>query len=128
MRDIRPVASIELGIAICVIFILIGALAGYINITLRIAKETAMRYELANIRISLEHYRMINNSLPENITVLINQDFTYKTAGGVILRKNFLEPFRLDKDGFLLDPFKEKYYYNSKDGRVSSRTKGYEAW
>ena len=128
MRDIRPVASIELGIAICVIFILIGALAGYINITLRIAKETAMRYELANIRISLEHYRMINNSLPENITVLINQDFTYKTAGGVILRKNFLEPFRLDKDGFLLDPFQQKYYYNTEDGRVSSRTKGYEAW
>ncbi len=128
LRDKRSLTLLELLIALCVIFIFLGTFAVYANITLRIARENALQMELNNIRMSIEHYRIINNRLPQDINTLFNQEFSFKTPDGIIIYDNFLKPFRLDKQEKLLDPFLNRYYYNGLDGTVKTQTKGYENW
>jgi hypothetical protein len=84
--------------------------------------------ELNNIRMSIEHYRIINAKLPEDLRALYSQKFTVSAAHGIFREDNYLKPFRLDKDNNLLDPFLNRYYYNSSNGIVKAQTKGYESW
>ncbi len=53
---------------------------------------------------------------------------TAKNFTGIILFEQFLQKGRVDKEGYLLDPFMNRYDYNSEKGRVHSVTKGYEGW
>lgn len=124
----RSLTLIEFLVVICIILVLFGTFGVYIKITLRIARETALMNELNNIRLSVEHYRIINGKLPEDLLALLNQDFTFKISNGIIVRSKFLKPFRVDKEKYLLDPFMNRYIYNHRMGRVSSQTKGYESW
>jgi hypothetical protein len=110
-----------------IMFIFWGVFAVYANIALRIARENALAMELNNIRMSIEHYRVINGVLPRDLNTLFNQEFNVIGSQGVI-RDNFLKPFRLDKDNNLLDPFSNRYYYNNSKGSVKSQTKRYENW
>ena len=128
LKNRRSLTLIELLIALCVIFVLLGVFAIYANINLRIAREAALRNELINIRMSIEHYRIINGKLPENLFTLMNQEFTFRSSDDIIIRKKFLKPFKVDKQGYLLDPFMNRYSYSWEEGKVSSQTKGYESW
>ena len=128
MKDKRSLTLIELLIVLCVIFVLIGTFAIYASTTLKVARETALRMELGNIRISIEHYRVINGEFPENLVTLLNQEFTFKTLDGITEESNFLKPFRIDEQNNLKDPFLNRYSYDNKYGRVKSQSKGYESW
>ncbi|MBM3252429.1 MAG: hypothetical protein FJZ11_06625 [Candidatus Omnitrophica bacterium] len=119
---------IEFLIVLCVIFIFLGVFAIYANVNLRAARETALKNELNNIRMSVELYRVINGRLPEDLVNLVNQEFTLRAPDGTILKKQFLKPFRVDKEGYLLDPFMNRYVYISQDGKITSGTKRYESW
>ena len=119
---------IELLAVLCVIFILTGTFAVYAKITLKIARETALKNELNNIRLSIEHFRVINGRIPEDLASLMNQNFTFRTPNGTIIQERFLKAFRVDKQGYLLDPFLNKYDYDSAGGRVASNTQGYINW
>jgi len=127
-RNKSSLTQIEFLTMLCIIFVLFGIFAIYANIGLRIVKETALRNELHNIRMSIEHYRVVSGRLPEGLFVLINQNFTLKSPDGTILRRKFLKDFRVDEEGYLLDLFMNRYSYQTKEGRVSSTTKGYESW
>ena len=127
-RQKRSLTLVELLLALCVIFIFFGVFAIYANVTLRIAREQALGSELSNIRVSLEHYIIINGALPPNLITLMNNDFTLKDLDGKIIYKKFLKPFRIDKQGYLLDPFMNQYKYDMKTGRVFSGTKEYRNW
>ncbi|MDD5352138.1 MAG: type II secretion system protein [Candidatus Omnitrophica bacterium] len=127
-KNRRSLTLIELLVVLCLIFIITGIFATYLNITLRIARETALQMELSNIRLAVEHYYLVNDKFPDNLTALSNQEFTFKDLNGIIFHNKFLESIRLDKQGELADPFSNKYYYDSQEGRVRSQTKGYENW
>ncbi|MDD5356375.1 MAG: type II secretion system protein [Candidatus Omnitrophica bacterium] len=124
----RSLTLMELLIALCVVFILLGSFAIYANMTLRIARETALQMELNNIRMSIEHYCIINGKPPEDLNILLNQEFVLRTQEGVVMRDNFLKPFRVDKYKKLLDPFLNRYYYDNSSGAVKTLTKKYENW
>jgi len=124
----RSLTLVELLIVLCVVFISLGSFALYANMTLRVARETALQAELNNIRMSIEHYRIINGKLPGDLSALLNQEFILKNNDGSIMRDNFLKPFRLDKDKKLLDPFLNRYYYDNSSGAVKTSTKKYESW
>ncbi len=128
LGNMRSLTLIELLLVLCVVFILFGSFAIYANTTLRIAKETALQMELNNIRMSIEHYRIINGKFPESFNTLFNQKFSFKTPDGVIMYDNFLKPFRLDKRKNSLDPFLNRYYYDNLNGTVKTQTKRYENW
>jgi len=123
----RSLTLVEFILTICVLFIFLGFFAAYINTTLKIARENALQMELSNIRMSIEHYRVLNGKLPQDINTLFNQQFDVVNSD-MVIRDNFLKPFRVDKEKNLLDPFLNKYYYNSSDGTVKTQTKGYESW
>ena len=128
MKDKRSLTLIELLIVLSVIFVLIGTFAIYVKMTLRIAREEALRMELGSIRTSIEHYRVINGEFPENLVTLLNQEFTFKTLDGITEESNFLKPFRIDEQNNLKDPFLNRYSYDNEHGRVKSQSKGYESW
>ena len=124
----KSLTLIEALAVLCIILILIGVFAGYARITLRVAREVALRNELNNIRMSIQHYWVTNSKLPKDLFSLVNQDFTIRSRDGTILTKKYLQLFRIDEEENLLDPFLNMYYYSAKEGRVFSGTKGYEGW
>ncbi len=119
---------VELLIVLCVIFVCMGVFAVFAKINLKAARETALRNELNNIRMSIELYKIIEKRLPNDLISLINQELVFKTKDGIIMKKRFLQPFRLDKNGNLLDPFMNGYIYEQKNGKVFSSTLGYARW
>lgn len=112
----------------CIIFIFVGTFAIYGNLTLKAARQQALQNELANIRMALEHYRILNGRLPEKLTDLINKELASRNSGSKIISRKYLEHSRVDKDGNLVDPFMHGYSFDFTDGRVWSQTKKYENW
>lgn len=66
----NSLTTIELLIVVVLIFVLIGVFAVYAGLTLKSARETALKSELMNLRMSIEHYRVINAKLPDDLNVL----------------------------------------------------------
>lgn len=124
----RSLTLVELLVVLCVIFVCIGVFAIFAKINLKAARETALRNELYNIRMSVELYKIIKGKTPSDLVGLINQEFEFRTPDGIMLKKSFLKPFRIDKQGYLLDPFMNRYSYNTRTGKVLTGTKGYEKW
>jgi type II secretory pathway pseudopilin PulG len=118
----------ELLVALSVIFALMGIFAAYAHTYVRVARETALRNELSNIRMSIEYYRIVRGHLPEELADLVNEPLTKKEADVNIKSSKFLSNFRVSKDGFLLDPFMNKYNYDSKSGQVWSEAEGRANW
>lgn len=116
----------ELLVAACIILLLIGTFVSYAGFTLKKAREAALTNELINIRMSIEHYRIINGKFPQDLSELINQGLTSRSPGNKIAGKLFLSHFRVDREGCLLDPFMNRYLYNRENGSVYSGTRGYE--
>ncbi len=126
---LRGLTVIEFLVVICLIFILIGSFALYANIALGQARKLALQNELMNIRLSLEHYRIINAKYPVELADLCKKNIlTSGDITGIIFPKQFLKEGRMDKEGCLLDPFMNRYGYNPAEGRVYSVTRGHEKW
>lgn len=124
----RSFTIVELLTAMCLIFVLLGVFAIYAKVTLRVGRETALREELNNIRTSVTHYQVIHGKLPDDLLSLMNQQFTFRTPDGILIKRAFLEPFRIDKKGYLLDPFLHRYVYDNKTGQVLTSSPVYESW
>lgn len=124
----RSLTLYELLIALCSILILYSVFFSYMQNMVRVAKETALTNELSNIRMAIQSFRLVNNRLPEDLKTLTARQLAYAESDGSVSRKPFIAITRINKEGNLLDPFLNIYYYNSADGRVSSQTPGYENW
>lgn len=119
---------LEALVVACIILILVGTFAIYVNLTLKSAQEEMLCYELMHIRMAVEHYRMINKKFPEDLSCLLKKDLTFKGKDNKIISGVYLKFSRLDREGKLLDPFMNRYIYNQASGKVYSPTKGYERW
>ena len=139
----RGLSLLELIVAVCLIFVLSGFFAVYINHTLKAAREMALRNELLNIRLAVVHYQIVTGQPPESLIELtrpvkgtyapvvinyLNKRVTSTQVDSKIKTYKFLEPFRLDNWGSLIDPFRHRYGYERQQARVYSETKGYERW
>ncbi len=118
----------ELIIVITVIFILAGFFAFSMRNTLIIAREEALRSELANLRMSLEYFRIINSRFPGSLDELSTNGLTGAGFDSSITSSNFLNLSRKDKEGFLVDPFMHRYAYDNKKGVIISQTERYKNW
>lgn len=112
--------------------LLLAALSRYSS-SVKSVKETALSVELSNLRTAVGYYVMVNKRLPKSTKDLMryasasNSEIQGEDYRVIILGK-YVESMTLDKDGRPLDPFGNIYDYDVKTGRVSSSTKGYEAW
>ncbi len=132
MRDpknrIKGFSLFELITAACIIFVLMGTFAAYADRALKVAKDMALQNELVGIRMAIQHYLIINNRLPRDLDELLKKSLTIKNPDGTVTYGSYLKAVLVGKDGSLLDPFQNKYNYDSISGLVWSQTPGCENW
>jgi len=76
--------------------------------------------------MAVEFYRIKNNALPDNLAELTTKYLTSSGLNDIKGVSKYLKDFEVDKQGYPLDPFGNRYVY--KDGGVRSTTSGYETW
>ncbi len=91
------------------------------------ARKSALQTELSNLRQSILLFKMTKGRYPESLKELISEHLAvpYKDT---LVRAKYLEPYSVDKDMNILDPFDMPFAYNSLTGKVWSRKKGFENW
>ncbi len=116
IHNSKAYSILELAASFIIIFILIGGFGIFASKVLTNAREVALRNELYNLRLSLELYRVHNRADPEELASLYS------------VKEYFVLINRFDRERRLLDPFGNKYYYNSKTGIIKSSTTRYKGW
>jgi len=112
----KAYSVLELSISFCIIFVLIGMFGIFASKVVMVAQEVALRNELYNLRLSLELYKVFNRSNPNELREI------YSVSDYFVLVRRF------GKNGKLVDPFGNEYYYNARTGRVRSATEKYVNW
>jgi hypothetical protein len=105
-----------------------GTFAIYADQALQAAKNVALQNELVGIRMAIQHYLIVNASLPRNLDELLKKSLTTTKPDGTVTYGSYLKAVRVGKDGSLLDPFLNKYSYNNISGLVRSETPGRTNW
>jgi hypothetical protein len=78
--------------------------------------------------MAMNLYRALNhNEIPKDLRQLVDERFA-TTVRGTFFEGRYLVGFALDEQGYPVDPFGNRYTYNSQTGEVRSNTRGYEAW
>jgi type II secretory pathway pseudopilin PulG len=124
----KGLTLLELAIVFIIISIFIATLISFIYQAAANAKEVSLRYTLKNLRLSIDLYKIIYAKYPQDLRILIDTGYRAFGSSDVIFGKNFLENALRDKEGYPLDPFGNKFYYNYLKGVVRTTTAGYENW
>jgi len=91
------------------------------------AKKAALQTELGSLRQAILLFKMTKGRYPHSLKELISENIVvpYKDT---LLRAKYLEPYTIDKEMNILDPFDLSFAYDSLTGKVWSRKKGFENW
>jgi hypothetical protein len=97
------------------------------------AKGVAMRAELQSIRTAINAYRARHdNRKPESLRVLTTEKYTVrkgkKNPEAELFERHYLDVYSVDKEGYPVDSFGNRYRYDPRTGDVIPGTKGYESW
>lgn len=106
--------------------LLVTAISNFLT-SVRLARETALRIELSNIRTSIILYLTLNRRYPASLKDMVTDKYTLPTGNNVVKYK-YIEGMAVDNDGNPLDPFGAPFNYDRKTGWVKSSTTGYESW
>src|SRR3989304_4966123 len=94
-----------------------------------LAREAALRIELSNIRRAIGFYHITKGKLPESLRQLAQEKVVVPTQDTPIAMDwPYIHGMAVDKEGYLLDPFGNRYIYDPNTGRIKTETKGYEIW
>jgi Tfp pilus assembly protein PilE len=121
-------------IALCLIGVMIGIVIPKYQRVARAAQESAVKAELANIRSSIELFRILNKRNPASLGELIEKKVMLPgRIGGDEYSKSFydqqyLMAYALDQKGNILDAFGNPFLYDPVRGEVRTTTRGYENW
>ena len=107
---------------------LIAMLMSYYPYTIQEARETALKTDLASIRLSIQLYQALNSHFPKDLKELLSKRFLIPTREGTLFSDQYLKSQTLDQSGYPIDPFGQQYRYDPTLGRVASSTKRYENW
>lgn len=124
-REASGFTLFELIVTVTLIFFLIGTFAVYANINLRIAREQALQSELANIRMAVQYFYYINGEYPLSLEELLSRKSSLDQNKA---EEVYLKAFRVTPEGFLADPFFNRYIYDKRNGLVHSSSEGYKKW
>ena len=119
---------LDLAASLTIVAFLIWIFGGIIGTLSQNAKETALRYGLNNLRLSLNLYKMIKESYPKDLRDLMQSSIILAKSEKLLFSEKFLFSLAIDKQGNAIDPFGNKFYYDPRKGVVGSQTKGYENW
>ena len=127
-KDKSGMLLLDLIASLTIITFLIWIFGGIIGTLAQNARETALRYGLNNLRLSLNLYKMLKGSYPEDLRGLMQSTIILTKSDKMLFGERFLFSLATDKQGNAIDPFGNKFYYDSRKGVVGSQTKGYENW
>lgn len=138
-REAGAAAFNTLAACILVAILLSTGLTYYFRVV-RLAREVALRHELASIRTAIVLFAALNRRFPASLKeltdkpyLLPNEEFSI-SAGPVSIEKRtifkrlYLEPNSVDVLGQVLDPFGKPYRYDPRRGRVASADERYGRW
>lgn len=112
--------------SVLIIILLAGFLAGYFTKVLNESKKTALIQNLNALRLTLNLYDMLNDKWPMDLRQLLSEEYTLSNTGKVLFRDKYLRSTLQDKEGFLVDPFGNRYSYDPETGEINSITRGYQ--
>jgi Tfp pilus assembly protein PilE len=104
------------------------------------ARRVALKAELQSIRTAINAYRALhNNRNPESLKALITEKYIVPKdekdpmeqkylKQARLFERHYLEVYTLDKEGYPIDPFGNRFRYDPKTGEAASGTEGYELW
>jgi type II secretory pathway pseudopilin PulG len=124
----KALTFFELVIALIIISIFAGSLAMFIIRTAHVAKETALRHSLENLRSTLVLYKTIKRENPKTLKELLQAKYGFGTSQEVLFGDKFLSVVGRDDKGYPIDPFGNRFYYNPRKGTIRSLTEGYKNW
>ena len=124
----KGLTLVELVIALTTIGLFMGVMMLFIYKTTIIGKETALRIELKNLRLTLDLHKIIRGSYPEDLRGLLQARYKPQGSKEVFFSEKFLDTVGRDAGGYPVDPFGKRFYYNPQGGVVASVAKGYENW
>jgi type II secretory pathway pseudopilin PulG len=132
--DRKGLAVVETLLALCVIGIFVGVVIYQYQRVTREAQETAVRAELANIRTSIQLFKMLNGRIPESLNELMDKKVMLPAKvgsdayTGSIFDRKYLLANAVDKQGNLIDAFGNFFLYDPLRGEVRASTQGCETW
>ena len=91
----------------------------------RSGKQRTLFYQLEILRSSINLYKFINGRNPGNLEALAA--VVYKFPNEEQTRR-YIENAPIDREGKVIDPFQNPYFYDVKTGWIRSSTSGYEFW
>jgi len=118
----------ELVVALTIIGLFAGSMIVLINKTAIVGREKALQVELKGIRLSLVLYKAMNGQYPKDLRTFIETKYKPQGSDEVLFGENFLSTVGRGPKGHPIDPFGNRFKYNSKTGVLNSKTKGYENW
>jgi general secretion pathway protein G len=91
------------------------------------ARKAALQTELGGLRQSISFFYATKGRYPKSLNELVSERIVvpYKDT---VIRANYAEPYAVDKDMNILDPFDLPLAYDPLTGKVWSRKEGFENW
>jgi type II secretory pathway pseudopilin PulG len=121
-------------ITLCLIGILIGVVVPKYQQVARKAQEAALKTGLANIRMSIKLFKMLNNRNPVSLKELTEKKVMLPARigadrySGSFFDQTYLMSQAEDSQGNILDAFGHPFAYDPLKGEVRATTEGYENW
>ena len=119
VESVAALTIIGLFMGTMLIFIYKAAIAG---------KETALHIELRNIRSTINLHKIVKGSYPKDLRELIHARYKPTGSNEIYFSEKFLDTVGRDTQGYPVDPFGNKFYYDPQEGVVFSTSKGYQQW
>lgn len=92
------------------------------------AKFSVLESDMRNLRLGISLYLYLNGKIPEDIRDLEKKECIEYSAGGGIIKREYVKLITKDEEGHPIDPFGNRYHYDPAVGMVHSTTPGYENW
>lgn len=114
---------------VCILIgIMITVIFSYYSMTVRVAKEVTLQAGLVNLRKTIQLYHFMEHQYPSDLGSLVQKRLVFPAREDTFFKEEYLSSVTVDPEGHLLDPFGNRYRYDPRNGRISSRTPGYETW
>jgi type II secretory pathway pseudopilin PulG len=119
---------LEFVISLIIILIFVAAFLVYIYKASIIVREKVLQIELKSLRQTLILYKATQSGYPIDLKVFMQAKYKQGTVEEVIFGKEFLASIATDQEGYPIDSFGNRFYYDARSGKLHSSTKGYTSW
>lgn len=134
IRCRKGMTTFEAIFTLCLIGILIGVVVQKYQRVMLAAQESALKTGLANIRMSIKLFRLLNNRNPNDLKELVKKEVILPGKVGKdrytasLFKQKYLTEQATDAKGNIVDAFGNLFSYDAGRGEVKPTTKGYENW